>query len=172
MVEANRLRGRPPLPAQAHKPSSTAILTSRLRAKKVLAGKPFSAYVVCRRYWSVNLKEVKRRGIAQGGKYLDGIRFTYEGGQVRSLLSLLSYFGKGEMRERSFGIKIPPTNLKPDFGDQAPGVAQRTGQQCHGQGPDTRVRRQRIVLVGLLVAFDRRDRVRLVVPMRMCSELC
>jgi hypothetical protein len=31
------------------------------------------------------------------------------------LLSLLSYFGKGEMRERALGIKIPPTNLKPDF---------------------------------------------------------
>jgi hypothetical protein len=88
-------------------------------AAKILAGTPFAAYVVCRRYWSVNLKEVKRRGIAQGGRYLDGIRFTYEGGQIRSLLSLLSYFGKGEMRERSLGIKIPPTNLKPDFGDQA-----------------------------------------------------
>ena len=74
---------------------------------------------VCRRYWSVNLKEVKRRGIAKGGTYIDGIRFTYEGGQIRSLLSLLSYFGKGEMRERSLGIKIPPTNLKPDFSDQA-----------------------------------------------------
>jgi flavodoxin len=88
-------------------------------AKAVLAGKPFGAYVVCRRYWSVNLHEVERRGKAQGGKYVDGIRFTYEGGQIRSLLSLLSYFGKGEMRERSLGIKIPPTNLKPDFEDQA-----------------------------------------------------
>jgi hypothetical protein len=92
-------------------------------ASKVLAGKPFAAYVVCRRYWSVNLKEVKRRGIAQGGRYVDGIRFTYEGGQIRSLLALLSYFGKGEMRERSLGIKIPPTNLKPDFGEQARGFA-------------------------------------------------
>jgi hypothetical protein len=88
-------------------------------ATKVLAGKPFAAFVVCRRYWSVNLKEVRKLGTAQGGTYLDGIRFTYEGGQIRSLLSLLSYFGKGEMRERSLGIKIPPTNLKPDFGDQA-----------------------------------------------------
>jgi len=92
-------------------------------AKAVLAGKPFGAYVVCRRYWSVNLHEVERRGKAQGGKYIDGIRFTYEGGQIRSLLSLLSYFGKGEMRERSLGIKIPPTNLKPDFGDQATAFA-------------------------------------------------
>jgi flavodoxin len=92
-------------------------------AKTVLAGKPFGAYVVCRRYWSVNLHEVERRGKAQGGKYIDGIRFTYEGGQIRSLLSLLSYFGKGEMRERSLGIKIPPTNLQPDFGDQATAFA-------------------------------------------------
>jgi hypothetical protein len=88
-------------------------------AGKVLAGKPFAAYVVCRRYWSVNLKEVRKLGTAQGGEWVDGIRFTYEGGQIRSLLSLLSYFGKGEMRERSLGIKIPPTNLKPDFGEQA-----------------------------------------------------
>src|SRR5437763_344170 len=58
-------------------------------------------------------------------RYVDGIRFTYEGGQIRSLLSLLSYFGKGEMRERSYGIKIPPTNLKPDFGDQATAFANK-----------------------------------------------
>jgi hypothetical protein len=92
-------------------------------ARTVLAGKPFAAYVVCRRYWSINLREVRKLGTAQGGEYVDGIRFTYEGGQIRSLLSLLSYFGKGEMRERSFGIKIPPTNLKPDFGDQAQAFA-------------------------------------------------
>ena len=65
------------------------------------------------------LEEVRTLGTSQGGEYLDGIRFTYEGGQIRSLLSLLSYFGKGEMRERSFGIKIPPTNLKPDFDEPA-----------------------------------------------------
>ncbi len=58
-------------------------------------------------------------GTGASSEYLDGIRFTYEGGQIRSLLSLLSYFGKGEMRERSLGIKIPPTNLKPDFDDLA-----------------------------------------------------
>ena len=59
----------------------------------------------------------------RGGEYVDGVHFTYEGGQIRSLLSLLSYFGKGEMRERSFGIRIPPTNLKPDFGDEATAFA-------------------------------------------------
>ena len=48
-----------------------------------------------------------------------------DGGQIRSLLALLSYFGKGEMRERSLGIKIPPTNLKPDFGNQAEAFANK-----------------------------------------------
>jgi len=62
-------------------------------AAQVLAGKPFAAYVVCRRYWSVNLNEVRRRGSALGGRWLEGIRFTYQGGQIRSLLALLSYFG-------------------------------------------------------------------------------
>lgn len=103
-------------------------------AGKILAGKPFAAFVVCRRYWSVNLKEVRKRGTEQGGKYLDGIRFTYEGGQIRSLLSLLSYFGKGEMRERSLGIKIPPTNLKPDFGDQAGAFANELADGLAGGG--------------------------------------
>src|SRR3954451_22987050 len=92
-------------------------------ARAVVAGKPFSAYVVCRRYWSINLKEVKSLGVGLGGRYIDGVRFTYQGGQVRSLLSLLSYFGKGEMRPRALGIKIPPTNLKPDFADQATSFA-------------------------------------------------
>jgi hypothetical protein len=72
--------------------------------------------VVCRRYWSLNLKEVRTLGTSQGGEYVDGIRFTYEGGQIRSLLSLLSYFGKGE---------IPPTNLKPDFDDSAHAFANK-----------------------------------------------
>src|SRR3954449_2180353 len=88
-------------------------------ARAVFTGTPFAAYVVCRRYWSINLKEVKKLGAALGGTFLDSDRFTYQGGQVRSLLSLLSYFGKGEMRPKALGLKIPPTNLKPDFEAQA-----------------------------------------------------
>jgi hypothetical protein len=97
-------------------------------ARAVLSGKPFAAYVVCRRYWRMNLDEVRELGTEQGGEWVDGIHFTYEGGQVRSLLSLLSYFGKGEMRERSLGIKIPPTNLKPDFGEQAQAFANKLAE--------------------------------------------
>jgi hypothetical protein len=94
-------------------------------AGKVLAGKPFAAYVVCRRYWSINLNEVRKLGTAQRGRYLDGTRFQFEGGQIRSLLSLLSYLGKGEMRERYLGVRIPPSNLKPDYLEQAQAFANK-----------------------------------------------
>jgi len=94
-------------------------------AGKVLAGKPFAAYVVCRRYWSINLKEVRKLATAQGGVYAGGTKFQFAGGQIRSLLSLLSYFGTGEMRERSLGVKIPQTNLQPDFAGQADAFANK-----------------------------------------------
>jgi flavodoxin len=101
-------------------------------AGKVLAGKRFAAYVVCRRYWSINLKEVRKLGTAQGGTYAGGTRFQFAGGQIRSLLSLLSYFGKGEMRERYLGVKIPPTNLKPDFPGQAQAFANKLAGSLDG----------------------------------------
>jgi hypothetical protein len=81
-------------------------------AGRVLKGKPFAAAVCCRRYWKHNLKTVRRLGTKHGGIYADGIHFRYQGGQVRSLLSLLSYLGSGEYRKRYLGVKIPPTNLQ------------------------------------------------------------
>ena len=81
-------------------------------AGRLLDGTQFAAFVACRRYWGHNLRTVKKLGVKQGGTYLDGIHFTYEGGQVRSLLSLLSYLGTGENRERYLGIRIPPTNIQ------------------------------------------------------------
>jgi hypothetical protein len=88
-------------------------------AGRLLDGKRFAAWVVCRRYWSMNLRGVRKLGTKRGGEYVDGTHFSFEGGQVRSLLSLLSYFGAGENRERYLGVRIPPTNLKPDFAGQA-----------------------------------------------------
>jgi hypothetical protein len=81
-------------------------------AGRVLRGKPFAAAVCCRRYWKHNLKTAKRLGTKQGGRYADGTHFRYQGGQVRSLLSLLSYLGSGEYRDRYLGVKIPPTNFQ------------------------------------------------------------
>jgi menaquinone-dependent protoporphyrinogen IX oxidase len=86
---------------------------------RVLKDTRFAAYVVCRRYWGFNLKSVRKLGTERGGTYVDGIHFSFAGGQVQSLLSLISYFGKGENRERYLGVKIPPTNLQPGYLEQA-----------------------------------------------------
>jgi hypothetical protein len=88
-------------------------------AARILAGRRFAIFVVCRRYWSINLKEIKKLATRLGGSYVTGTRFTFEGGQIRSLLSLISYLGSGEMRDRYLGVRIPPSNLKPDFAEQA-----------------------------------------------------
>jgi menaquinone-dependent protoporphyrinogen IX oxidase len=88
-------------------------------AARLLEGKRFAAFVVCRRYWRQNLKSVRKVGTKLGGEYVDGIHFTFVGGQIRSFMSLISYFGAGENRERYLGVKIPPSMLKPDYVEQA-----------------------------------------------------
>jgi len=88
-------------------------------AGRILQSTQFAAFVVCRRYWGFNLRAVRKLGSARGGEYVDGIHFSFAGGQIRSLLSLISYFGKGENRERYLGVKIPPTNLQPEYLEQA-----------------------------------------------------
>ena len=93
-------------------------------ARKILNGKQFAGFVVCRRYWSTNLNTVKKLGTKNGGKWVDGIHFAYLGGQVRSLASLISYLGRGENRERYMGLKIPPTNLQPEHLEAARKFAQ------------------------------------------------
>jgi hypothetical protein len=89
----------------------------------LMDGKPFASFAVCRRYWRSNLKTVKKLGTRQGGTYVDSVHFAAAGGQVRSLMSLISYLGTGENRERSLGIKIPAANLQPDYVEVAHGFA-------------------------------------------------
>jgi menaquinone-dependent protoporphyrinogen IX oxidase len=83
-------------------------------ARKLLAGKPFAAFVVCRRYWRNNFKTVRKLGEKQGGRYLGGVHFEYPGGQIRSMLSLTSYLGSGDYRDRYMGVRIPTTNVRPE----------------------------------------------------------
>jgi menaquinone-dependent protoporphyrinogen IX oxidase len=92
-------------------------------AGRILSNTRFAAFVVCRRYWGFNLRGVKKLGTERGGEWVDGIHFSFAGGQVRSLLSLISYFGKGVNQERYLGVKIPPTNLQSDYLGQAQAFA-------------------------------------------------
>jgi hypothetical protein len=81
-------------------------------AGPVLDGTAYATFVVCRRYFGHNLRTVKKLATKRGGRYLDSIHFAYQGGQIRSLLSLVSYLGSGEYRDRYLGVSIPPTNLQ------------------------------------------------------------
>jgi menaquinone-dependent protoporphyrinogen IX oxidase len=114
---------KPSVPVRSYLESDTA--------KQLLDGKPFAAFVVCRRYWSINLRSVRKLGTKQGGEYVDGTHFSYAGGQIRSLLSLFSYFGTGENRERYLGVKIPPSNLKSDYREQAQAFANELADRLH-----------------------------------------
>jgi menaquinone-dependent protoporphyrinogen IX oxidase len=101
-------------------------------ATRVLSGKPFAAVVCCRRYWKHNLKTVRRLGTRHGGIFAGGIHFRYQGGQIRSLLSLLSYLGSGQYRERYLGVKIPPTNIQEYHLETARGFASKLADRLAG----------------------------------------
>ena len=89
----------------------------------VLAGKRFAAIVVCPRYWKINLATVKRLEIRKGGKFVNGIHFIATGGAIGSMLALMSYFGTGVVKDRYFGVKIPPANLQPSYVGEAQAFA-------------------------------------------------
>jgi hypothetical protein len=46
---------------------------------RILDGKRFAAFVVCRRYWGINLRAVRKLGTAQGGEYIDGTHWPSPG---------------------------------------------------------------------------------------------
>ncbi len=104
-------------------------------ATRVLdSGQQVAAFAVCRRYWRNNLKTVHRLATERGAECVDTIHFAFEGGQVRSLLSLLSYLGSGEQRPRYLGVKIPPSNLQEGYEDQARTFAGRLADRLVAAG--------------------------------------
>lgn len=86
-------------------------------ARKLLDGKPFAVFTVCREFWQENYAEVCRLGEECGGRYQDEIHLTYAGyagDPLRSMLALTSYLGTGRYRERYLGLRLPPTNVQPE----------------------------------------------------------
>src|SRR5207247_7394462 len=82
-------------------------------SKPVLSGKPFACASISRRYYSFNLRQMKKLGEKNGGRFIDKTHFVAAGGQVKSMLSWLGYMKHGEAQERVMGLKMPPPNLKP-----------------------------------------------------------
>ena len=100
-------------------------------AQRLVGGNRFAVVVVCRRYWSINGKNVRKRAEQLGGSHAATHKFTFEGGQVRSLLSLISYLTTGETRDKYMGIRIPPANLR----DQDLDTARSLAAQLIDDGP-------------------------------------
>jgi menaquinone-dependent protoporphyrinogen IX oxidase len=94
-------------------------------ARKLLSGKPFAVFVVCRTFWRENLEAVRELAEEQGGRYIDEIHFTYPGDNLRSMLALTSYLGSGEYRKRYLGLRLPPTNIQPEQLEQTRSFAAR-----------------------------------------------
>jgi menaquinone-dependent protoporphyrinogen IX oxidase len=106
-------------------------------AGNLLSGKPFAVFVVCRRYWRENLTAVRKLAEKQGGRYVDSIHFGYPGGQLRSMLSLTSYLGSGEYRDRYLGIRIPTTNISPEHIEQTREFAATLADRLFGEPSKT-----------------------------------
>lgn len=101
-------------------------------ARKLLDGKPFAVFTVCRHYWQENYAEVCKLAAECGGRYTDEIHFSYPGDTVRSMLSLTSYLGSGSYRERYLGVRLPPTNIQPEQLEQARAFAARLADRVFG----------------------------------------
>ena len=87
-------------------------LESDAAASVLKGGTAYAPVVVCRRYFGHNLRTVKKLANQRGGRFVDGIHFAYKGGQIKSLLSLISYLGSGKYKDRFLGVKIPRTNIE------------------------------------------------------------
>ncbi len=107
-------------------------LTSH-EARNLLDGTPFAVFVVCRRKWRKNLTGVRKLAQKKGGRYIDGIHFTYPGGQLPSLLSLTSYLGSGEYKDRYLGVRLPPTNISDGQIEESRRFAARVADKVFGK---------------------------------------
>lgn len=109
-----------------------SFLTSH-EARGLLDGRPVAVFVVCRRKWRKNLSGVRKLVEKKGGRYLDGIHFTYPGGQLPSLLSLTSYLDSGEYKDRYLGVKLPPTNISAEQVEESRRFAARVADKVFGK---------------------------------------
>ncbi|BDD84038.1 hypothetical protein TPB0596_38010 [Tsukamurella pulmonis] len=103
-------------------------------ARRVLAGRPFAVFIACRDRWKGNLAEVRRLAEWQGGRYAGQVHTAYPGNQLTSMLSLTSFLGSGEQRERYLGIAMPTTNAQPAHLDSARRLAGELAGSTTGEG--------------------------------------
>lgn len=75
-------------------------------AGKLLSGRRFAVFTVCRKVWRPNMNKVKKLATQQGGTFVDGATFCFQGGEIQSALSFISYMKTETNRERYLGCRI------------------------------------------------------------------
>lgn len=75
-------------------------------ANRVLAGKRFAVFAVCRKVWWYNMRRVRKMGQKQGGEFVQGAAFCFRGSQLQSALSFISFMKNEANLDRFWGFKI------------------------------------------------------------------
>lgn len=75
-------------------------------AAKLLDGRRFAVFTVCRKVWRHNMSRVKKLATKRGGTFADGATFCFLGGQIQSALSFINYMQTEKNRERYWGCRI------------------------------------------------------------------
>lgn len=84
----------------------------------------------------INLRQQRKLGEKDGGRFIDETHFVVAGGQVKPMLSWLGYMKHGEPQQRVMGVRMPPPNLKPDFVEQARSFVDGVVDKALGQAVD------------------------------------
>ena len=127
-------------PDEVRRSDYDLIFLKSTEARPLLDGTPFAVFVVCRRYWRENFNAVRKLSTKAGGRFFGEIHFTYPGDQVRSMLSLTSYLGSGEYRDRYLGLRMPPTNVSADQLEESRRFAAKLADRVLGAGSPARPR--------------------------------
>jgi flavodoxin len=72
----------------------------------LLEGKQFAVFAVCRGLWRNNVRRVKKLARKQGATFVDAAAFCFQGNQVQSALSFISYMQNDANLDRFWGVQI------------------------------------------------------------------
>ena len=88
-------------------------------AGQLLNGRRFAVFTVCRKVWWNNMRHVKKMAKKQGGTFVDGAAFCFQGSDLQSALSFISYMKNDANLDRYCGVRIYEFGIPADGIDRA-----------------------------------------------------
>lgn len=93
-------------------------------AQRLFQDRRFAVFAVCRAFWRANVRTVKRLARRAGGEFADAAAFVFQGNQIQSMFSFLSYLQRGTDQPRYLGCRIYPFGVTADGIDHARSFAE------------------------------------------------